>query len=339
VTTQKVKAIGLLSGGLDSTLATRIMEKLGFDIVALNFMSPFCTCTNQGHGCRNEAKRLADELGIPARVEFMGAEYLKIVQNPKHGYGSGMNPCIDCRILTFKRAKEIMIEEGAAFVFTGEVIGQRPMSQQRDRMTMIEKEAGLVGMIVRPLCAKLMEPSIPEQTGIVDREKMLDIHGRSRKEQIKIAKEEFGMTENLCSSGGCLLTDPQFAHKMRDLVDHLAVPTVKDARFLRLGRHFRVTDDAKLIVGRNHEENQKIERMAASDEFLFYPAVVNGPLALLKGTLSREAVEIAASITARYCKSEEGADVLISYRTKESNAPFTVTATVVDEKALETARI
>ena len=339
------KAIGLLSGGLDSTLATRIMKKLGFDIIALNFTTPFCTCTTKSHGCKNEAQRLSDELGIPARIEFMGKDYLDLIKNPKFGYGKGMNPCVDCRIMVFRRAKEIMIEEGASFIFTGEVLGQRPMSQKGDRMKLIEKEAGLQGLVVRPLSAKIMAPTIPEKEGIIDREKMLAIQGRSRKEQIKIAKEDFGMTENLCSSGGCLLSDQIFAGRVKDLLDHCgedqAAPsaTVKDARLLRVGRHFRLSDDSKLVVGRDEEENDRLERMAATGDFMFYPTTIHGPLAVLKGKLDSKTVEVASAITARYCSGVNGAPVEIAYRQKGEDTSWKVTTTVAEEEFLTSARI
>jgi len=334
-----VKAIGLLSGGLDSTLATRIMQKLGFDITVVNFSSPFCTCTHQGHGCKNEAARLAEELGMPARVEFMGKEYIELVRNPRFGYGKNMNPCIDCRIMIFKRAKGIMKEEGAAFVFTGEVVGQRAMSQKMDRMMLIEKEAGLAGLVVRPLCARLLPPTIPEKEGIIDREKMLAIHGRSRKEQIKIAKEDFGMTENLCSSGGCLLTDPHFAGRMRDLLDNDEKAGVKDARLLRLGRHFRLSEELKLIVGRDKDENEKLERMATPEDFIFYPAEVRGPLAVAKGKLSRDALPLIGGITARYCEKKNGENLGIKYQRKGSEAVWKISATPVSDELLDELRV
>ncbi len=334
-----VKTIGLLSGGLDSTLATRIMKKLGFDVLALNFMSPFCTCTRSDHGCKNEAKRLADELGMKVRVEFMGEEYIDIVRNPEHGYGKNMNPCIDCRLMMFKRTKEIMEEEGAAFIFTGEVVGQRPMSQREDRMRMIERDSGLSGLIVRPLCAQLLPPTIPEKEGIINRDEMLAIRGRSRKPQIQIAKDEFGMTENLCSSGGCLLTDPGFAKKMKDLVTFDDTANVKDARLLRLGRHFRISDELKLVVGRNESENEKLLKIAAPEDFIFYPTEISGPTAVAKGKLTREAVYMAAGITARYCSGVNGDPVRIDYKNKGNDTIWSVLAKPVPEEELNVLRI
>ncbi len=336
-----VKALGLLSGGLDSALATRIMISLGFEVTALNFSSPFCTCTRQDHGCKNEAKRLSDELGIEARVEFMGKEYIEIVRNPRFGYGKNMNPCIDCRIMIFRRAKEVMEEIGAAFIFTGEVVGQRPMSQKIDRMALIDREAGLQGYVVRPLSAKLLKPTIPEKDGLIDREKMLDIRGRSRKEQIRIAKDDYGMTENLCSSGGCLLTDPHFADRMRDLLDNDDTASVKDARFLRIGRHFRISENLKVIVSRDEGENDKLEKLAGPDDFLFYPAHedVRGPLSVAKGSFGNGDLDDIFSLVARYCKGINGDSVKIEYRRKKGGGAWAGSATPAPEKQINSWRI
>jgi tRNA-uridine 2-sulfurtransferase len=186
---QKRKAIALLSGGLDSTLAVKVLLDQGVEVEALNFTSPFCTCTGKNAGCKSEAVRVAEEFKIPIKVMHKGAEYLEILRNPKHGYGKGMNPCIDCRIYLLRKAKEYMQESGADFVFTGEVLGQRPMSQRRDTLNVIERESGLKGLLLRPLSAKHFEPTIPEIEGWVDREKLLSIHGRSRKEQMDLAAE------------------------------------------------------------------------------------------------------------------------------------------------------
>jgi len=336
-----VKTLGLLSGGLDSALATRIMTSLGFEVTALNFSSPFCNCTRKDHGCRNEARRLADELGIVARVEFLGQEYIDLVRNPRFGYGKNMNPCVDCRIMIFKKAKTVMEQIGAAFIFTGEVVGQRPMSQKLDRLRLIDREAGLTGRVVRPLSARLLEPTLPEREGLIDREKMLAIHGRSRKEQIRISREDFGVTENLCSSGGCMLTDEHFAGRMKDLLDHDDDASVKDARLLRLGRHFRVADGVKLVVGRNHDENQKLERMAAPGDFLFYPASheVKGPLSVARGSFGKEELARVGQVVARYCKGANGKSIEIHYRRKQSESAWTITATPATDEQIDGWRV
>ncbi len=204
------KAIGLLSGGLDSTLAVKIIIEQGIEVIALNFMSPFCACTAKSAGCKSEAMKVSKAFGIQIKPVFLGEEYLEMIKNPKHGYGRALNPCVDCRIMMFKKAGQFMKESGASFVFTGEVLGQRPMSQRKDTMRIIEKESGLEGLIVRPLCARLLPETIPEKEGIVDRNQLLRIQGRSRKEQIKMA-ENLQIQDYPCSAGGCLLTEKGFA--------------------------------------------------------------------------------------------------------------------------------
>lgn len=208
------KAIALLSGGLDSTLAVRLILDQGIEVEALNFVTPFCTCNRKG---RCEARYVADELDIPCRTVTVTDEFFQAICKPRFGYGSGMNPCLDCRILMFSRAKERMEETGAAFIFTGEVLGQRPMSQHRLAMEIIDRESGLHGRVLRPLSARLLKLTIPEKEGLVNREKLLAIQGRSRKSQIALA-EEYDLADYPCPAGGCLLTDPGFARRMRDLV-------------------------------------------------------------------------------------------------------------------------
>src|SRR4030066_1324323 len=191
-----MKAIALLSGGLDSTLAARVIMEQGVELEALNFMTVFCTCTNRGATCLASQKAV-ETLGIPLRVFNVSEEYLNVVRNPKHGYGSNMNPCIDCRIFMLKKAKVYMEESGGSFIITGEVLGQRPMSQRRDAMRLIEKEAGLEGLILRPLSAQFLPITLPEREGGIDRDKLLNIQGRSRKPQIKLA-EQFGIQDYPC---------------------------------------------------------------------------------------------------------------------------------------------
>ncbi|MBW2000225.1 MAG: hypothetical protein JRJ29_19985, partial [Deltaproteobacteria bacterium] len=210
-----VKAVGLLSGGLDSTLAARLMLDQGIQVYAINFTSPFCTCTPKGAGCASVITALRQLGGIPLRRVFLGDEYLEIVRSPKHGHGSGINPCIDCRILKLKKAAAYMKEIGASFIFTGEVLGQRPMSQYRAALHIIDRESGLEGYVLRPLSASHLEPTVPEQKGWVDRKRLLGIKGRSRKIQMTLAAEK-GIKDYPCPGGGCLLTDRNFAHRMRD---------------------------------------------------------------------------------------------------------------------------
>jgi len=336
---EKIKALGLVSGGLDSHLATRIMKSLGYQITVLNFTSPFCNCTRADHGCKNEAARLAEEMGIEARVEFMGQEYIDLVRNPKHGYGKNMNPCVDCRIMIFRRAKQVMEEIGAAFIYTGEVVGQRPMSQKKDRMMVIENEAGLAGMVVRPLSAQLLPPTIPEKTGLLDREKMLAIRGRSRKDQIRLMRDEYHVTENLCSSGGCMLTDQNFSHRMRDLLSHDPKASVKDARMLRVGRHFRMAPGVKLIVGRDEEENNRLERMASAEDFLFFPGDARGPLSVAQGSFGPDDLEQICRTVARYCPEAAQRPVTIKYRMKNGAGEWSRAATPATDDEIARWRV
>jgi tRNA U34 2-thiouridine synthase MnmA/TrmU len=244
-----MKAIVLLSGGLDSTLAARIVLSQGISLEALNFLTPFCTCTKRGESCLASQKAVKT-LGIPLKVFNVSEEYLNVLKNPKYGYGSNMNPCIDCRIFMFKKAKDFMLESGASFIVTGEVLGQRPMSQRRNTMLLIEKEAGLDDLILRPLSAKFLPPTIPEREGWINRDKLLAIHGRSRKPQIKLA-EDLGIRDYPCPAGGCLLTDPIFAKRVKDLMVHQIDFSLNDIHLLKIGRHYRLSPKLKLIIGRN----------------------------------------------------------------------------------------
>jgi tRNA U34 2-thiouridine synthase MnmA/TrmU len=299
------KAVALLSGGLDSTLAVKMMIDQGIEVHALNFTSVFCTC-NAGDksakagasGCKGAAMRVAEEFGIPVKVMNKGLDYMEIVRNPRHGYGKGINPCVDCRIYMFKAAKKYMEEIGASFVITGEVLGQRPMSQRLDNFAMIEKESGLEGLILRPLCAKHLEPTICEKEGLVDRNKLMDIKGRARKEQMAKA-EEFALDDYPCPSGGCLLTDKTFARKVRDLFDHKKELTVKDLQTLKVGRHFRY-NGAKVVVGRDDAENMKMRNLAQPGDTLIEPVDFAGPVALIAGPSDERALSFAAALVIRY---------------------------------------
>lgn len=307
-----MKAIALLSGGLDSTLAARLILDQGIELEALNFMSVFCTCTNKGSTCLASQKAV-EILGIPLKIFNISEEYLPILQNPKHGYGSHMNPCIDCRIFTLKKAKAYMEASGASFIVTGEVLGQRPMSQRRDAMRLIEKEAGLEGLILRPLSAHLLPMTLPEKEGWVNREKLLSIQGRSRKVQIQLA-EQFNIRDYPCPAGGCLLTDPGFSRRLRDLMDHQGHLSLNDVHLLKFGRHFRFSPQLKLIVGRNEEENQKIVTFSKEGDILLKMVSYPGPVSLLRGEMVREDVERAASITARYSKAKGIEKVEVQYK-------------------------
>jgi len=307
-----MKAIALLSGGLDSTLAAKVTMEQGVELEALNFLTVFCTCTNRGETCLASQKAV-ETLGIPLKVFNVSEEYLYVVKYPKHGYGRNMNPCIDCRIFMLKKAKVYMEESRAAFIVTGEVLGQRPMSQRKEAMRLIEKEAGLEGFILRPLSAKFLPVTIPEKEGWVNREKLLNLQGRSRKPQIELA-DHFDIHDYPCPAGGCLLTDPIFAKRMKDLMIHDPTFSLNDVHLLKMGRHFRLSPEVKLVVGRNEEENQKIQTFAQGKDILFKVSSFPGPLALLRGKPDGGDIEKAVNITAHYSKAKDLRKAEVNYK-------------------------
>lgn len=285
-TPARATAIALLSGGLDSTLAISAMLDQGIRVLALNFVGPFCTCSpRRNEGC-HLASEVARQLGVEIRVQSKGMDYLRVVENPRFGRGRGLNPCIDCRIYMLRKAAVLMEESGASFVVTGEVLGQRPMSQHRAALELIERESGLTGRLLRPLSAHLLEPTIPEQEGVVRRDLLLGIRGRSRGPQIDLAKRKnidvFG-----CPAGGCLLTDPLIARRMRDLFDRCPGWGLRDAKLTTLGRHLRLHDRLKVILGRNKAENERLSDLAETLPRVEL-AIRPGPTAILCGSFADE---------------------------------------------------
>ncbi len=307
-----MKAIALLSGGLDSTLAAKVVLEQGIELEAVNFLTVFCTCTNRESTCL-ASQKASEALGIPLKVFNVSEEYLNVVRNPRHGYGRHMNPCIDCRIFMLKKTKDYMEDSGASFIVTGEVLGQRPMSQRKEAMRLIEKEAGLEGLILRPLSAKFLPITIPEKEGWINREKLLSLQGRSRRPQMRLA-EELGIRDYPCPAGGCLLTDPGFARRIKDLMEHRYDFSLNDVHLLKFGRHFRLNPNVKLIVGRNEEENQKIQTLAQIGDVLLRVFRHPGPISLLRGECGQTELEKAASITARYSKAKNDGQVEVIYR-------------------------
>jgi len=328
------KAIALLSGGLDSTLAVKLILDQGIEVEALNFVTPFCTCNRKG---RCEARHVAEEFDIPCKTVAITEEFFQVIRNPKHGYGSGMNPCLDCRILMFSRARERMEEIGAAFVFTGEVLGQRPMSQHRQAMRIIDRESGLDGRLLRPLSARLLEPTIPEKEGLVDREKLLALQGRSRKPQMALA-EEYGIADYPCPAGGCLLTDPGFARRMRDLVHFCPGFDLNDVNLLKLGRHFRLSPEARAVVGRNEGENRRLQILARQGDSFFEVRGCGSPVTLLRGEADQEEIHLAAAITARYSDAQ-GDEVEVHYGTDYATLSEAILVTPAGEGELTRLRI
>jgi tRNA U34 2-thiouridine synthase MnmA/TrmU len=326
-----VKALALLSGGLDSTLAVKLIQDQGIDVVALKFSSPFCLCD---HGGKCFALESARKFGIPLKTMYKGEDYLKVLRKPKFGYGSGMNPCIDCRIYMLKKAKEYAEEIGARFIFTGEVLDERPMSQHYKALKIIERAAGLEGKIVRPLSAKLLPETEPEKRGWVDRNQLLDIRGRSRKPQMALAKK-LEITNYPCPSGGCLLTYKEFANKVRDLFKHKRSVTLKDVELLKVGRHFRL-GESKLIVGRNETENKILLRLKNKTDYVFEVPDCGSPITILQDKKLKEAIEFAARLTAAYSDAE-GEKILVKYGKLKLSREITVTP--ISEQEISKFRI
>lgn len=295
---KKVKAVALVSGGLDSFIAVKLVKDQGIDVTAVTFKNPF----HQGDHIEMIERNLK-KMGVPLKVIELGDDYLEVIEKPKHGYGSGMNPCIDCRSFLIEKAWEFAKQIGAKFLVTGEVVGQRPMSQQRHQLEIIERETGLKGKILRPLSAKLLPPTEAEEGGWINREKLLDIGGRSRKRQLELAKK-YGITEYLTPAGGCLLTEEAFARKLKDFLEHGGKLTRREIELLKVGRHFRI-GESKIIVGRNEEDNKKLLALKEPDDYAFEVPNVGSPITLLRGSKTEEAIQLAASLTARYSDAKE----------------------------------
>jgi len=295
------RAMGLISGGLDSILAARLMIEQGIVVVGISFVTPFFS--SQG------AERAAAALGIPLKVLDITDPHLAMLRRPRHGYGNNMNPCIDCHILMLREAGRVMEEEGGAFLFTGEVLGQRPMSQNKGALRTVERESGYAGLILRPLSAQLLPETIPEQEEKVAREQLLGIRGRSRKEQLALA-QRYHITEYLSPAGGCLLTDPVFSRRLRDLFGQKDPFQIRDIELLKIGRHLRLAPALKAIVGRNAQDNEKILQLAAPGDDLLKVAEYPGPLCLIPYGGAAEDVKQAASLCVRY--SDAPADEVVS---------------------------
>jgi tRNA U34 2-thiouridine synthase MnmA/TrmU len=320
-----MKALALLSGGLDSTLAVKLILEQGTSVEAINFVTPFCQCRKGGCGAQEAAKAF----NIPLKVISAGLAYLRVVRNPKFGYGKNLNPCVDCRIFMLKKAKKYAKQIGANFIFTGEVLGQRPMSQHKAALKLIEKEAGLEGKILRPLSGKLLPKTDAEKKGYINKEALRDISGRSRKTQIQMTKE-FNIAKYPCVGGGCLLTDKQFASKLRDLFQHKKRVNAKEVNSLKIGRHFRFGSN-KIIVGRNENENRLLTHTKNKSDYFFEVPNCGSPTTILRGPKTKKAIEKAASITAFHSDQKHEQTATVSYGQNDLNKKTTVSLPTMSE--------
>jgi len=285
-----VKAIALLSGGLDSILAVKLVQKQNIDVTGLTYTTPFFGA--------DKAQAAADQIGLPLLIHDITTKHLQMLKAPRYGYGKNMNPCIDCHTLMLHLAGKTMEETGAAFLVTGEVLGQRPMSQTRQSLYVVAKNSGYADYILRPLSGQLLDPVRAEREGVIDRRQLLDISGRGRKEQMRLA-DEFGIRHYPPPAGGCLLTDPMFSRRLRDLLARGEDRQIRDYDLLKHGRHFRTPGGAKIIVGRNQADNDSLRRLTGDDDLVLNMAGHPGPYVLIPYG-NDSAKEFAAALCVRY---------------------------------------
>ncbi len=304
-----MKVISVFSGGLDSILAAEVIRRQGVDVQAVFFETPFFTSL--------KAKATAAAIHLPIKIIDITRRHLEVVKDPPHGYGGNMNPCIDCHALMFRIAGEMMEEEGAGFIITGEVLGQRPMSQNRGALSLIDRQSGMEGLILRPLSARHLPLTVPEEKGWVRRDGLMDFSGRSRKPQMELAAR-FNIKDYPSPAGGCLLTEEVFSRRLRDLMSSDPDFDVRDIELLKTGRHFRIGAETKLIIGRKEDENTMIESLAGEEDLLITTPSVPGPSALMTGEINALTEGLAASMTVSYSDAKTSeAPVNIRHKGKD----------------------
>lgn len=290
-------------------LASRLISSLGIEVLPVFFSTPFFT--------PEKAKESAEHINLPLKVLDITKRHFSLLKDPKYGFGGNMNPCIDCHALMIRIAGEMLSSENADFVISGEVMGQRPMSQNKGSLSVVESESGMKGLILRPLSAKLLPVTIPEAKGWVDRDKLLSISGRSRKPQISLAKK-FNITKYPSPAGGCLLTDIVFSKRLKDLLKNNPDPDRNLVELLKLGRHFRITPESKIIVGRNKRENDMILELSGNNESVLHTKNTPGPVVAIAGKKTRAVEMLAASMTASYSDAkDEEIDIVLAEKGKE----------------------
>jgi len=314
-----MKAIALFSGGLDSTLAMKLIIDQGIDVLAVNISTGFGSTKDR----REHMQSMCDQVGAEFKIIDIENEYLQdVLFSPKHGYGKNFNPCIDCHAKMFAVAKRIMEVEGASFLISGEVMGQRPMSQNKDALQMVLDDGDVDGLLLRPMCAKMLKPTIPEEKGWVDRERLEAITGRSRDRQLELAKE-IGLEDFESPGGGCLLTDENFSKKMFDFIAHEKDFEVKDIPVMKFGRHLRLSDGAKLVVGRNKEENEHLQNIDNDKYYHLKIVGIPGPHGLLSKNATDADKELATKIMLSYTKANQEDEYAISFDgVEQKGSPF-----------------
>ena len=290
------RALAMISGGLDSILAAKLIKEQGIDVIGICFRSYFFS--------EESAKKMTKQIDIPLVVVDFSKEHFELVKNPKHGRGKNMNPCIDCHSMMMNYAGELLEKYEADFIITGEVLNQRPMSQNRQALDIVKKESGFKDKILRPLCAKNLQPTEMELNGLVDREKLMKISGRSRKVQMALA-EEWGIKEYPSPAGGCRLTEPGYALRLKDLLGFNSTPNENELSLLRYGRHFRTKDNNKIIAARTKKEGDEIKKLINDTYLNFHPIDFSGALVVMENEGTAEDRELAARIAVRYSKDTD----------------------------------
>jgi len=292
-----MKALAVFSGGLDSMLAAELIRAQGIEVLGVFFETPFFTSAR--------ARSSAEVIGLPLKVVDLTEPHLEVVRDPRHGYGGNMNPCIDCHALMLRKAGDRLAEERAAFIITGEVLGQRPMSQNLRALSTVAARSGYQGLVLRPLSAKLLPVTVPEEKGWVDREALMGFSGRSRKPQMELAKA-FHIAEYPSPAGGCLLTDPIFSRRLKDLLASRPDCEVREIELLKVGRHFRFGETTKAVVGRNKKENEKLLSLAAESDLVIKVDSVPGPVVLVLGEIPPGAEDLAVALALSYSDAKDG---------------------------------
>lgn len=324
------KAIAMISGGLDSILAAKLVKEQGIEVIGVCFKSYF-------FGEQN-AVRMCKQIDIPLKVIDFSENHFEMVKNPKHGHGKNMNPCIDCHAMMMKYCGNLLDELKADFIITGEVLNQRPMSQNKNSLELVKKESGFSEKILRPLCAKNLEPTIMEKSGLVDREKLMDISGRNRSVQMELAKQ-WNIVDYPSPAGGCKLTEPNFSQRLRDLVNHKEIIASEDINLLWYGRQFRINDNAKIIAARTQEDAANIKKLIDKENIIFFPASYSGAMVVVDGYINDEIIKIAAGIAARYSKGKNEKLVKVKYGNYGSPLKETIEVEPIKDELLNSYSI
>ncbi|HAG42411.1 MAG TPA: tRNA 4-thiouridine(8) synthase ThiI [Clostridium sp.] len=298
------KALAMVSGGLDSILAAKLIKDQGVEVIGICFKSHFFNEEN--------AKKMVKQIDIPLEVIDFSEEHFKMVKKPKHGYGKNMNPCIDCHAMMMRYCGELLEKFNADFIITGEVLNQRPMSQNRSALDKVKNESGIGTKILRPLCAKNLPPTEMEEKGLVNRENLLDIQGRNRKVQMELAKQ-WNIVEYPSPAGGCKLTEPNYSRRLKDILESQGDASDRELELLKIGRHFRIGTNSKIISTRTAEEAEIIKNLLIKNDTIFLAADFKGSMVVIIGEPTEDDIELAAKATARYSKGKDEEFVTVKY--------------------------